>query len=92
MSFNSTGPHYCPVCPRVTNKYGRVVGPPPMELIESNYSGSGFDVAVCRECRRVYGVAYVASSYVRMPEWEVEGPPHEDGTEEWNLLDSQETP
>ncbi len=55
--FNSTGPHRCPVCPPDLNKKGRRIDPP-LELLTSNYSGCGVDIARCPACERVFQISY----------------------------------
>lgn len=55
--FNSTGPHYCPTCPPVLNKKNRRIDPP-LQLLNSNYSGCGVDIAVCSTCQHRFQISY----------------------------------
>lgn len=59
--FNSTGPHYCPVCPPTfrhpKNKEPVRTGVR-LELSESNYSGCGVDIAQCPECKKYFQISY----------------------------------
>lgn len=57
MSFESTGPHYCPVCPPVKNKHRRRIDQP-LELMTQNYSGCGVDMAQCPRCERIFQISY----------------------------------
>jgi hypothetical protein len=59
--FNSTGPHYCPVCPPQMSS-GKKYKPrridPPLVLEVSNYSGCGVDMAKCPTCERTFQISY----------------------------------
>jgi hypothetical protein len=57
--FNSTGPHHGPKCPaeysrkRPNNRIDK-----PLELHESNYSGTGVDIAYCCRCEGYFEISY----------------------------------
>lgn len=57
MPFYSTGLHYCPQCPPIINKKGRRIDQP-LELITSNYSGCGVDIAICPTCQKRFQISY----------------------------------
>jgi hypothetical protein len=61
MPFHSTGPHFCPRCPEVRNRRGERVGVR-LDLIESNYSGCGVDIACCPQCEKRYQISYCVRS------------------------------
>lgn len=69
--FNSTGPHYCPVCPPIQTKRGLRYHK--LELIESNYSGCGVDMAICDKCRRGFCISYKVDKIERDRAWDGEG-------------------
>jgi hypothetical protein len=74
MSFNSTGPHYCPECKpvfRVPKNKPRVRVGVRLELVESNYSGLSVDMATCPECGRGYSISYKVDRIERAPSWDV---------------------
>ena len=68
MSFNSTGPHFCPVCPPVMvgKKKDRRVGET-LSLRASNYSGCGVDVADCPACGRRFQISYKVDQVLEVP-------------------------
>ncbi len=69
MPFHSTRPHYCPDCPPTLNRKGRRIDRQ-LDLIESNYSGCGVDMASCPTCGKVWQISYKVAKMVRVPEWE----------------------
>lgn len=63
MPFESTGPHYCTVCPGRyrKDKHGKPVRTGvELELTDSNYSGTGTDIANCPVCGNGFSIAYSA--------------------------------
>lgn len=48
----------CPVCPTVYNKKHKPTDATKLELIESNYSGCGVDIAECPQCKKVFQISY----------------------------------
>lgn len=76
MPFNSTGPHYCTVCP---GQYRKDADGNPvrygvrLELTEDNYSGTGEDIANCPKCGNGFSIAYCADEPVLLSEeWKVD--------------------
>lgn len=65
--FNSTGPHYCPVCEPIVNKKGRRIDSPLM-LIERNYSGCGVDIAECVVCKKIFQISYKVDNILDVTE------------------------
>lgn len=67
--FNSTGPHYCKDCKpkyltnRKTKK--RRITRPELELIESNWHGTGADMANCSECGHSFCITYRVDTITR---------------------------
>lgn len=67
--FNSTGPHYCPVCPLTMGgkKKDRRIDPP-LVLEVSNYSGCGVDMAKCPTCERIFQISYKVDTVLDVTE------------------------
>lgn len=67
--FNTTGPHYCPVCPKWRSRKGSERG---QELIlgTSNYSGCGVDIANCSECGKGFQISYKVDEVTHVPDWD----------------------
>lgn len=65
--FNSTGPHYCPICPPIMigKKLDRR-GNPPLEQEVHNYSGCGVDIARCPECKKRFQISYKVDQITEM--------------------------
>lgn len=55
--FESTSPHYCPKCDPVFNKRGNRIDEP-LLLTTRNYSGTGTDIAHCRNCDGYFMLTY----------------------------------
>lgn len=74
MLFNSTGPHYCPVCPPVMvgRNRDRKSSETALEISESNYSGCGVDMANCPKCGRGFVVSYMVKAITHEPSWDVD--------------------
>lgn len=57
--FEVMGLHYCPTCPPEwigKNKDRR--GDPPLEVVTTNYSGTGVDIVRCPACGKRFQVSY----------------------------------
>mgnify|MGYP000219768253 FL=1 len=64
--FETTGPHYCSVCPATLNKKGRRIDEP-LRLSRSNYSGYGVDIAVCPSCNKTFQISYKVDQIIEVP-------------------------
>ena len=65
MLFHSTGPHYCPECRPLRNHKGRRIDQP-LDLVESNYSGCGVDIAQCPTCGKTFQISYKVAEIIRI--------------------------
>ena len=64
---------YCPDCPqkfRTTRTRESVRVGELLEVIQSNYSGTGIDMMECRRCGHVFAVSYKVDAIERCPDWE----------------------
>ena len=69
--YYSTGPHYCPECPKWKNRLGKERSRE-VDLIESNYSGTGEDVVSCSKCGKAWFIRYKVDEYHRAEDWDGE--------------------
>lgn len=67
MPFHSTGPHWCPHCPAVVNRRGERCDVA-LELVVSDYSGCGVDIADCPRCGRTFQVSYRVDAVTELDE------------------------
>lgn len=67
MSFNTSGPVYCPNCPPQYRKRrpDERVGVH-LELTVENYSGCGVDFADCPECGKRFQVSYKVDEVIEI--------------------------
>lgn len=70
MSFHNERV-YCTECVPEFSRSGRRINGQ-LELTESNYSGTGSDMASCPDCGKGYWISYKVDKVGRAPDWDVD--------------------